>query len=359
MSSSHHTRRAGLLAMSLAALGIVYGDIGTSPLYAFKEAFAGAHGLAPTHENVLATLSMLFWAVMGVISIKYVWIVLRFDNEGEGGVLALTALAHRLVSGRGWLAAAVVTVGIFAAALFYGDAIITPAISVLSAVEGIAVATPAMTDYVVPLTLLIIVVLFAVQRHGTQRVGRLFGPVTVIWFLTLATLGGISIAQTPAVLQALNPVHALNFAVQHPGAAFILLAAVFLALTGGEALYADMGHFGKRPIRLAWFVMVLPALLLNYFGQGALILRDPAAVENWRQPRPPRQPSHRRLTAIPQRCLRRSRRPAHWEAVRVDLRSRCSYLAGRGGTRRSHRFRRSRCLCWECLPPAGSLWAWD
>ena len=280
MSSSHHTRRAGLLAMSLAALGIVYGDIGTSPLYAFKEAFAGAHGLAPTHENVLATLSMLFWAVMGVISVKYVWIVLRFDNEGEGGVLALTALAHRLVSGRGWLAAAVVTVGIFAAALFYGDAIITPAISVLSAVEGIAVATPAMTDYVVPLTLLIIVVLFAVQRHGTQRVGGLFGPVTVVWFLTLAVLGGISIAQTPAVLQALNPVHALDFAVQHPGAAFLLLSAVFLALTGGEALYADMGHFGARPVRLAWYGLVCPSLMVNYFGQGALVMRMPEAISN-------------------------------------------------------------------------------
>ena len=280
MSSSHHSRRAGLVAMSLAALGIVYGDIGTSPLYAFKEAFAGAHGLAPTHENVLATLSMLFWAVMGVISIKYVWIVLRFDNEGEGGVLALTALAHRLVSGRGWLAAAVVTVGIFAAALFYGDAIITPAISVLSAVEGIAVAMPAMGSYVVPLTLLIIVILFAVQRHGTQRVGGLFGPVTVIWFLTLATLGGISIAQTPAVLQALNPMHALSFVAQHPGAAFVLLAAVFLALTGGEALYADMGHFGARPVRLAWYGLVCPSLMVNYFGQGALVMRMPEAISN-------------------------------------------------------------------------------
>ena len=280
MTTMTHTPKAGLFALSLAALGIVYGDIGTSPLYAFKEAFAGTHGLAATHDNVLATLSMLFWAVMLIISTKYVWIVLRFDNEGEGGVLALTALAHRLSKGVGRLSLWVIAAGIFAAALFYGDAIITPAISVLSAVEGIAVATPTLEQYIVPITLGIIATLFLVQRFGTQRVGGLFGPVTIVWFLTLATLGGLSIVATPAVLQALNPAYALSFAWAHPGSAFLLLSAVFLALTGGEALYADMGHFGARPVRLAWYGLACPALMINYFGQGALVMRSAEAVAN-------------------------------------------------------------------------------
>lgn len=279
MQSLPQARRPGVPTLALAALGIVYGDIGTSPLYAFKEAFAGPHGLPPTPESVLATLSLLFWAVMLIVSCKYVLVVLRFDNEGEGGVLALTALAHRVTRGGG-RAMLVIGLGIFAAALFYGDAIITPAISVLSAVEGIAVATPRFEHAVVPLTLAIIVALFVVQRFGTQRVGGLFGPVTVAWFLTLATLGALSIAATPAVLQALNPMHALQFALDRPGAAFLLLAAVFLALTGGEALYADMGHFGARPVRLAWFGLVCPALMINYFGQGALVMRQPEAIGN-------------------------------------------------------------------------------
>ncbi|HET6718085.1 MAG TPA: potassium transporter Kup [Rhodocyclaceae bacterium] len=280
MTIASHAPKAGVYTLALAALGIVYGDIGTSPLYAFKEAFAGAHGLAASAEHVLATLSALFWSVMLIISIKYVGVVLRFDNEGEGGVLALTALAHRLAQNGGRWAAWVIGAGIFAAALFYGDAIITPAISVLSAIEGLAVATPQFEHYIVPITVGIIVALFSIQRFGTGRVGGLFGPITVIWFLTLATLGLLSIVQTPAVLQALHPGHAINFAIAQPGAAFLLLSAVFLALTGGEALYADMGHFGARPVRLAWYGLVCPALLINYFGQGALVMRDPAAAVN-------------------------------------------------------------------------------
>ena len=282
-----HIAKAGLMSLSLAALGIVYGDIGTSPLYAFKEAFAGAHGLPPTSASVLAALSALFWSVMLVISFKYVGVVLRLDNSGEGGVLALTALAHRLAGERkgkgahaGRMAAWVIGAGIFAAALFYGDAIITPAISVLSAVEGIAVATPRFEKFVVPITIVIIIALFSIQRFGTGSVGRLFGPITIIWFLALAVLGGLSIVQTPEVLKALNPAYAFNFAVEKPGAMFFLLAAVFLALTGGEALYADMGHFGAAPIRLAWYGLVCPALMLNYFGQGALVMRLPSAVSN-------------------------------------------------------------------------------
>lgn len=280
MTPSAHHRKAGLYSLALAALGIVYGDIGTSPLYAFKEAFAGEHGLAAEAGNVLVTLSALFWSVMLIISIKYVAVVLRFDNEGEGGVLALTALAHRLATGVGRRAGMIIGAGIFAAALFYGDAIITPAISVLSAVEGIAVVTPQFEHFVVPITLTIIVLLFLIQRHGTRRVGGLFGPITVLWFVTLGTLGTLSIAQTPAVLQALDPSYALSFAVERPAAAFLLLSAVFLALTGGEALYADMGHFGARPVQLAWYGLVCPALLLNYFGQGALVMRMPEAAAN-------------------------------------------------------------------------------
>lgn len=279
-SSAHPQGKATLMALSLAALGVVYGDIGTSPLYAFKEAFAGAHGLPPTHESVWAALSMLFWAVMLIVSLKYVAIVLRFDNEGEGGVLALTALAHRLTRQKGRWGIWVIATGIFAAALFYGDAIITPAISVLSAVEGISVVTPDFQAYVVPITLGILTGLFFIQRHGTHRVGGLFGPVTVLWFVTLGLLGLHSILQTPTVLYALNPAYALEFASTRPAAAFLLLSAVFLALTGGEALYADMGHFGTRPIRLAWYGLVCPSLMLNYFGQGALVMREPEAIAN-------------------------------------------------------------------------------
>jgi len=272
--------KSSLAVLTLAALGVVYGDIGTSPLYAFREAFSGRHGLPLTEGNVLAVLSMMFWAITLIVSLKYVTIVLRFDNGGEGGILALLALASRLTRGHPRLAWTVAMLGIFGASLFYGDAVITPAISVLSAVEGISVATPAFEHWIIPITIAILVGLFAVQSHGTGALGKLFGPVTVLWFLTLAALGAVSIAHTPAVLAALDPRYALDFARHSPGLTFLVLGAVFLALTGAEALYADMGHFGKTPVRVAWFGLVFPSLMLNYFGQGALALRNPAAMKN-------------------------------------------------------------------------------
>ncbi|HUJ85839.1 MAG TPA: potassium transporter Kup [Burkholderiales bacterium] len=280
VSSKAAPERSSLGALSLAALGVVYGDIGTSPLYAFKQAFAGSHGLPLSEANVLAVLSMMFWSVTLIVSLKYVTVVLRFDNGGEGGILALLALAARLTRARPRLAWTVATLGVFGASLFYGDAILTPAISVLSAVEGISVATPAFEHLIVPVTLAILVGLFAIQARGTGAVGRLFGPITVVWFVALAVLGAVSIAQTPAVLAALDPRHALRFAAHSPGPTFLVLGAVFLAITGAEALYADMGHFGRAPIQIAWFGLVFPALMLNYFGQGALALRDPAALKN-------------------------------------------------------------------------------
>lgn len=272
--------KASTGVLALAALGVVYGDIGTSPLYAFKEAFAGAHGMAPNEPNVLAALSALFWAMMLIISVKYVWVVLKFDNEGEGGVLALTALANRSAGNAARWKLLIVTAGIFAAALFYGDALITPAISVLSAVEGLSVATPAFEKFIIPVTVGVLTGLFFMQRHGTGSMGKLFGPVTLLWFAALAVLGAISIAESPAVLRAVNPMYAISFAVEHPSGMFLLLSAVFLALTGGEALYADMGHFGAKPVRLAWYGLVCPALLINYFGQGALVLRSAEAIQN-------------------------------------------------------------------------------
>ncbi|TSA14858.1 MAG: potassium transporter Kup [Betaproteobacteria bacterium] len=272
--------KSSLTVLTLAALGVVYGDIGTSPLYAFKEAFSGPHGLPLTEANVLAVLSMMLWSITLIVSLKYVSIVLRFDNGGEGGILALLALATRLTRARPRLARTVAVIGIFGASLFYGDAIITPAISVLSAVEGISVATPALEHWIVPITIAILVGLFAMQRRGTGALGKLFGRITVLWFLVLAVLGAMSIAQTPAVLAALDPRHALGFAWHSPGLTFLVLGAVFLAITGAEALYADMGHFGATPVRLAWFGLVFPSLMINYFGQGALALRDPAAMKN-------------------------------------------------------------------------------
>jgi KUP system potassium uptake protein len=272
--------KSSLTVLTLAALGVVYGDIGTSPLYAFKEALSGSHGLPLTEANVLAVLSMMFWSITLIVSLKYVTIVLRFDNGGEGGILALLALASRLTRSRPRLAWTVAMLGIFGASLFYGDAIITPAISVLSAVEGISVATPAFQHWIIPITIAVLVGLFAMQSHGTRALGKLFGPIMVIWFLALAALGAVSIAQTPAVLAALDPNHALGFARHSPRLTFLVLGAVFLALTGAEALYADMGHFGANPIRLAWFGLVFPSLMVNYFGQGALVLRNPEAVKN-------------------------------------------------------------------------------
>jgi len=279
-SSAGPNGKSPLPILTLAALGVVYGDIGTSPLYAFKEAFSGPHGLPLTEANVLAVLSMMFWSVTLIVSLKYVTIVLRFDNGGEGGILALLALASRLTRDRPRLAWTVGMIGIFGASLFYGDAVITPAISVLSAVEGISVATPAFERWILPITVAVLVGLFAMQSHGTGALGKLFGPLTVLWFLALAILGGISITHTPGVLAALDPRHALAFARHSPGLTFLVLGAVFLALTGAEALYADMGHFGATPVRLAWFGLVFPSLMLNYFGQGALALRDPAAMKN-------------------------------------------------------------------------------
>ncbi|HTE13716.1 MAG TPA: potassium transporter Kup [Burkholderiales bacterium] len=279
-SREYATRDRRLAALSLGALGVVFGDIGTSPLYAFKEAFGGQHALPLNEANVFGVLSLIFWAVMLIVSVKYVLFVLRFDNKGEGGVLALLALASHLFRKNRRLSGAATIIAVFAASLFYGDAVITPAISVLSAVEGISVATPALEHWVVPATIVIIIGVFAIQPYGTGRIGRLFGPVTMIWFLIIGALGVMSIMATPAILNALNPVYAVRFAIQAPGLAFIALGSVFLALTGGEALYADMGHFGRKPIRIAWFGLVLPALMLNYLGQGALVLRDAAAVKN-------------------------------------------------------------------------------
>ena len=264
-----------LFATTLTALGVVYGDIGTSPLYTIRECFYGTHGVAVTHENVLGVLSMVLYALFIVISIKYIAIVMRADNQGEGGILALTALLpprhQQTLRAR---IPVLIALGIVGAALLYGDGMITPAISVLSAVEGLEVATPLFAPYVVPLSVAILIALFVFQQYGTHRVGRLFGPIMVVWFVTIAGLGVIWIVREPSVIGAINPVHAVRYFRSHgiPGVA--VLGAVFLAVTGGEALYADMGHFGKRPIRIAWFALVLPALVLNYLGQGALLLTD-------------------------------------------------------------------------------------
>ena len=276
--SGAHSNR--LAALTLGAVGVVFGDIGTSPLYAFKEAFGGAHRLPLNEVNVLGVLSLIFWSVMLIVSVKYVSFVLRFDNRGEGGVLALLAFATRLFRGNPKLQWTAGVIAVFAASLFYGDAVITPAISVLSAVEGLSVATPALEPWVVPVTLGILIGLFAIQSHGAGKVGKLFGPITVAWFVTIGVLGIASIVKTPEVVRALDPNYAVAFAVASPGLAFLALGAVFLTLTGGEALYADMGHFGRLPIRVAWFGLVLPALMLNYLGQGALVLRSPEAVKN-------------------------------------------------------------------------------
>jgi KUP system potassium uptake protein len=266
--------------LTLAALGVVYGDVGTSPLYAFKEAFGGTHALPVNAHNVYAVLSMMVWAITLVVAVKYVTFMLRFDHRGEGGVLALLTFALEAAGNRRRFHTAVVILGATAASLFYGDAIITPAISVLSAVEGISVATPRFEHWVIPIAIALLVMLFLVQRRGTARIGRVFGPVMILWFLTLAALGLASVLQTPEVLQAADPRYAIDFAAHRPGLALLALGAVFLCVTGAEALYADMGHFGKIPIRIAWYALVFPSLLLNYFGQGALVLRTPEAAKN-------------------------------------------------------------------------------
>jgi KUP system potassium uptake protein len=272
-------RKQGLAALSLAALGIVYGDIGTSPLYAIKETFAPAHGLAPSPENVLGILSLIFWAITIVISFKYVTVLLKADNRGEGGVLALLALVRGKTEPLGGRRA-LVLLGLFAAALLFGEGAITPVMSVFGALEGISVATPALENWIVPLTLAILTGLFLMQRRGTAGLGRLFGPVMLVWFGCLIVFGVINIVKDPSVLRALWPGYAIQFFAIDSMKAFLVLGAVVLVITGGEALYSDLGHFGRRPIQVAWFTVVFPALLLNYFGQGALVLHDPTAVEN-------------------------------------------------------------------------------
>ena len=278
MSSISDTQNKPLAPLALAALGIVYGDIGTSPLYALKEVFAGGHPVPVNPANILGILSLVVWSLVIVVSIKYVVFIMRADNRGEGGIMALMALALRKSEGRA--RAAIMLAGIVGAALFYGDGVITPAISVLSAVEGLEVATPALKAYVIPVTIGVLIALFIFQRKGTAGIGALFGPVMLIWFGSLAALGIANIVVEPGVIKSLNPAYGMAFLATNPWLGFLALGGVVLALTGAEALYADMGHFGRKPVQLAWFSLVLPALVLNYFGQGALLLHDPAAAQN-------------------------------------------------------------------------------
>ena len=273
------TTKAALPALMLSAIGVVFGDIGTSPLYALKEVFNGHHPIPVTPENVFGILSLIFWSIMALVSIKYVAVIMRADNKGEGGSLALLALITERAKNSG-LTWSVTMLGIFAAALFFGDSMITPAISVLSAVEGLEVVAPTLKPWVIPLTVLVLTALFMIQKRGTGLVGLLFGPIMVLWFLTLAIFGILEIVDHPAILAALNPSYAARFVANHTTLAFIALGSVVLAVTGGEALYTDMGHFGRRPIRYAWFGFVLPALVLNYFGQGALLLAEPQARQS-------------------------------------------------------------------------------
>ena len=274
-----HKGRRYLFVLSLGALGVVYGDIGTSPLYALRECFHSKHGVPPTPENILGILSLIFWSLVVVISLKYLVFVMRADNRGEGGILALMSLV-RGGGDRSVRRIVLVSLGLFGSALLYGDGMITPAISVLSAIEGIEVATPQFTPFVVPITVVVLIVLFVMQRIGTARVGAMFGPVMAVWFAVIAILGIMHIVKEPHVLVAVDPLHAIHFFIVNRLHGYLVLGAVFLVVTGGEALYADMGHFGARPIRLAWFIIVFPALLLNYFGQGALLLHNPEGVEN-------------------------------------------------------------------------------
>ncbi len=269
-----------LAVLTLAALGVVYGDIGTSPLYAFKESIGGEHAVGLGAADVLGVLSMIFWAITLVVSLKYVLVVLRAGNDGEGGILALLALVLRQFPARGRITRVAILLGLFGASMFYGDSVITPAISVLSAVEGLDVISPQFAGAVVPLTIAILIGLFVFQRFGTARVGSVFGPIMIVWFVVIGLLGALQIVRDPSVLAAVDPVHAATYVIAHPRGTLVVVAAVFLAVTGGEALYADMGHFGRQPIRLAWFWLLMPCLLLNYFGQGALVLASPRAVRN-------------------------------------------------------------------------------
>ena len=278
MTSQHN--KSSLAALTLAAVGIVYGDIGTSPLYTLKTIFDPAHGLALTTPNLLGIVSLIFWGLTMIVSLKYVTLVLRADNRGEGGIMALMALALNSVTRTSRWHYVLMVLGVFGATMFYGDSVITPAISVLGAIEGLEVATPGLEKYIVPLTIVVLVGLYSVQRHGTAGIGRWFGPVMIVWFAVLAVMGVINIAQAPVILHALNPLHAFEFMLRERMIAFIALGAVVLAFTGAEALYADMGHFGKKPIRFAWFLVVFPALALNYLGQGGLLITHPEALDN-------------------------------------------------------------------------------
>jgi KUP system potassium uptake protein len=279
LSTQAH-QKSSVAALTLAAIGIVYGDIGTSPLYTMKEVFSPQHGVPLNEANLFGVVSLIFWGLVIIVSLKYVTLVLRADNRGEGGIMSLTALALASVTTKSrWYFPLVVT-GAFGASLFYGDGVITPAISVLSAIEGLQVATPTFQPYVVPLTLCVLVALYSVQKKGTGGIGKWFGPITLVWFITLAAMGLVNIVQTPAILAAINPLYALQFLAGNLWLAFLSLGAIVLAFTGSEALYADMGHFGRRPIRMAWFMVVFPALSLNYLGQGALLLSNPEAVSN-------------------------------------------------------------------------------
>ena len=273
------TTKSSTAALTLAAIGVVYGDIGTSVLYAVKEVFGSGH-VPFTQANVYGILSILFWTLTVIVSLKYVVLVLRADNHGEGGLVAMLALASQSVKDRPQLRAGLLSAGIFGTSLFYGDGVITPAISVLSAVEGLEVVSPHFKRFVLPLTLLVLFCLFVVQKRGTAGIGRFFGPITLVWMLSIALLGVAQIVHHPEILAALSPHYALGFLWSQPGTSFIILGAVVLCVTGAEALYADLGHFGKRPIRIAWFTVVMPALVLNYFGQGALLLAEPEAVKN-------------------------------------------------------------------------------
>jgi KUP system potassium uptake protein len=282
MSSNDNSQKHGaqMGALTLAALGVVYGDIGTSPLYTVKEIFAPHTGVALDVNNIIGAVSAILWALMVVVTLKYVVLILRADNRGEGGGLALTALAARAVQDKPRLRQALLMMGLFGATLFYGDSVITPAISVIGAMEGLEVITPAFQPYVVPLSIVVLLGLFAVQRFGTHSVGRFFGPIIVLWFVTLGVLGVVHILQQPAILQALNPIHALQFLWARGPHVLAAVGAIVLALTGAEALYADMGHFGRKPIQMAWSLLVLPGLALNYMGQGALLMQDPTALSN-------------------------------------------------------------------------------
>ncbi|MFM2005247.1 MAG: hypothetical protein RLZZ09_902, partial [Pseudomonadota bacterium] len=274
---AHGGERKGLV---VAALGVVFGDIGTSPLYTLKECFGGEHALAATPANILGILSLVFWAILIVISLKYVSFIMRADNRGEGGIMALMSLVVEKTRITPSLRYGLLLLGLAGASLFYGDGIITPAISVLSAVEGLEVLKPALHPFVIPIALAVLFVLFRSQQHGTEKVGGLFGPIMLLWFLALGGFGIRSLLKTPAVIDALNPLHGVHFFLQNGWHGALTLGSVVLAVTGGEALYADMGHFGRSPIRKAWFFVAMPALLLNYFGQAALLMRDPSAVQN-------------------------------------------------------------------------------